>query len=367
MNILIVTGERSAENYASVLVDELFRIDKDVKIFSICSDILDKKTEKIADYRDISVIGIKEALSVVNKALRLLKLTKKAITDNRIDTVVLMDFPEFNMRIAKFANSLGKKVVYYISPQVWAWRGYRIKALFKYSDFVIPILPFEKTFFNVKGVDKNKLAYFGHPLVDLLHGKIDDGRKREKIVLIMPGSRKTEIEYNYRAMFEAANILKDKMKGFEFIWALPKNINFDYAKRLLYEFDFIKVENDSHILMKRARLGILKSGTTTLEATMFGLPMVVVYKLSTLSYIFGKLLIKNIKHISLPNIIAGREIVKELIEHEATSENIVQECLKLYNNPVFYEDVRSQLRSVSCVLGEYPVTKKIAQKIYSLT
>ncbi len=367
MNILIITGERSAENYASILVDELFKIDRGIKFFSICSDILDKKTKKIADYRDVSIIGIKEALSVTNKVLKLFQHTKKAIKDNKIDMVVLMDFPEFNMRVAKFAKSLGKKIVYYISPQVWAWRAYRIKALFRYSDFVIPILPFEKTFFNVKGVDKSKLAYFGHPLVDLLHGKIENDQKREKIVLIMPGSRKTEIEYNYRVMFDAANILKDRLKGFRFVWALPKNIDFNYAKKLLYGFDFIEVENDSHALMKKAYLGILKSGTTTLEAAMFSLPMVVVYKLSLLSYLLGRLLIKNIRYISLPNIIAGREIVKELIEHKATSENIVRECLKLHDNPALYEDVKNQLKGVSCVLGEYPVTKKIAQKIYSLT
>ena len=366
MNVLVVTGERSAENYASLLVDELAALDKTLNFFSVCSNVLSKKTDKIADYREISIIGIKEALGVVNKALKLLNTVKQSIIKNDIKTVVLIDFPEFNMRLAKFAKKSGIKVIYYISPQVWAWREYRIKALFKYSDLVIPILPFEKTFFNIKGADKKKLSYFGHPLVDLLHDKIGKHTEKEKIILIMPGSRKTEIAHNGNVMFEAAKTLRKTMSNFRFIWALPDNIEKEYAEDMLSGFEFIEIERDSHSLMDRAYFGILKSGTTTLEAAMFGLPMVVVYNLSKGSYSLGKLIIRGVKYISLPNLIAGESIVKELIGSRANGENIADECLRVCEDETVYNAMKEKLKGISGVLGEYPVTKKIAEQIYSM-
>ncbi len=366
MNVLIVTGEKSSENYASLLVDALLEIDKSLNFYSVCSNILDKKTNKIADYRDVSIIGVREAYGVVGKALRLLGKIKASIVSNDIEMVILMDFPEFNMRLAKFSHKLGLKVIYYISPQIWAWREYRINALFKYSDLVIPILPFEKTFFNVKGVEKNKVSYFGHPLVDLLHDRLKENIQRENIILIMPGSRKTEIEHNHKAMFEAAKLLKKELVNFKFVWALPDNIDIEFANSFIEGFEFIKIENNSHLLMKKAKCGILKSGTTTLEAAMLGLPMVVVYKLSRASYSLGKLLIRGIKYISLPNLIAGEQIVREFIGTEATKENISQECLNICKDSKTYDRLTQRLKGISCVLGEYPITPKIAKRIYSI-
>ncbi len=366
MNVLIVTGEKSSENYASLLVDALLSIDKNLKLYSICSNILNKKTDKIGDYTDISIIGVREAAGIVGKAMKLLSKIKASLVENNIGMVILMDFPEFNMRIAKFAHKLGIKVVYYISPQVWAWREYRTKALFKYSDLVIPILPFEKTFFNLKGVEKSKVSYFGHPLVDLLHNKLNEDVKRENRVLIMPGSRKTEIEHNARVMFESAELLKKELEGFEFVWALPDNISFEYANQFLDDFGFIKIERDSHSLMKSSYFGILKSGTTTLEAAMLGLPMVVVYRISKTSYSLGKLLVRGVKYISLPNLIAGDKIVEELVGSSITSDQIAMKCLDVCKDKDRYETVKERLKGIACVLGGYPVTPKIAQKIYSI-
>ncbi len=366
MNVLIVTGEKSSENYASLLVDALLSIDKNIKLYSLCSNILNKKTVKIGDYRDISTIGVKEAAGIVGKAVKLLSKVKTSMVENNVDMVILMDFPEFNMRMAKFAHKLGIKVVYYISPQVWAWREYRTKALFKYSDLVIPILPFEKTFFNLRGIEKSKVSYFGHPLVDLLHNKLNKDVKTENRILIMPGSRKTEIEHNAEVMLQSAKLLKENLRNFEFVWALPDNISFEYAKQFLEGFDFIKIERDSHSLMQSSYFGILKSGTTTLEAAMLGLPMVVVYRISKTSYSLGKLLIRGVKYISLPNLIAGDKIVEELVGSNITSEQIAVKCLDVCKNKDRYEKLKERLKGIACVLGEYPVTPKIAQKIYSI-
>ncbi len=366
MNVLIVAGERSAENYASILVDELKQLDQTINFFSVSSDLLKDKTQKIADYRDISIIGVKEAVSVAKNAFFLLKRLKGVIINQPIDMVILMDFPEFNMKLMKIAKKLKRKVVYYISPQVWAWRSYRVKTLFEYSDIVVPILPFEKTFFKIKGVNKDKVYYNGHPIVDLLHTKLMSDYDREDIILIMPGSRKGEIEYNYRPMFEAARELRTILKGFRFIWAIPDNIDREFVSNILSGYEFIEVTNDSHSAMTKAKFGILKSGTTTLEATLFNLPMVVSYKLSKTSYYLGRLLINGIKYIALPNLIFGGEVVKELIEDKATKENIVQEILRLHKNKELYNNMINKLKNISFILGEYPVTKNIASKIYDL-
>jgi lipid-A-disaccharide synthase len=366
MNALVVTGERSAENYASILVDELGSLDSDIHFFSVCSDILDKKTKKIADFREISVIGAKEALSIAGKAFKLLKKIKKSIVEHNIDLVILMDFPEFNMRILKFAHKLGKKTVYYISPQVWAWRAYRINALFKYSSLVVPILPFEKTYFNINKVESSKIAYIGHPLVDVLHDKMNGRHKREKRIIIMPGSRKSEIEYNYKVMFDAAKIIENRVNGFEFVWVVPEYIEKGYIEQKLIGYDFISISHDAHALMKHSYFGILKSGTTTLEAAMLNLPMVVSYKISKASYLIGRLLVRGIKYISLPNLILGRGVVKELIADDATADAISGEFLRLYNNPDQYKSMQHEFSIISYVLGDYPVTYRIAKEIYSI-
>jgi len=269
------------------------------------------------------------------------------------------------MRLARLAYSAGKKVIYYISPQVWAWRSYRTRSLFEYSHLVVPILPFERLFFSVRGVEKNRIAYFGHPLVDLLHNRIGK-HKKENVFLLMPGSRVSEIEHNAEEMLKASEQIASKLNGVSFVWALaphlPEELILDYLER----YPFVKVVRDSHSWMDRSLMGILKSGTTTLEAAIFNLPMVVVYRLSRLSLGLGRLLIKNIKHISLPNLIAGASVVPELIGGAANAQSIADACLELYNNPERIKKQREALRGVVSVLGEYPVSEKIARRMYEV-
>ncbi|WP_025270505.1 lipid-A-disaccharide synthase [Hippea sp. KM1] len=362
MNTLIITGERSAENYASLLIDELNKLGS-FTFYSICSDILDKKTTKIGDYRDISIIGAKEALGILKKALNLLSKVKNTIKKEGIGLVILLDFPEFNLNIARFAKKIGARVVYYITPQVWAWRRYRIKKLNRYTDLTIPILPFEKTFFRCKGLANAK--FLGHPIVDILHNKVGI-HKKENIILLMPGSRKSEIEFNYRPMFEAAKTIHDRYGQFEFVWIFPKHLDPDLAKRLKKGYEFIHIENEPHIFMDKAYYGILKSGTTTLEASLFGLPMTVIYRLSKLSYRLGRVLIRNINYISLPNLILNRGVVKELIEDEATANNIVEDFERIHSNPQLKNSMSEELKGLWQILGQYPITPRIAQQIAQL-
>ncbi len=362
MNTLIITGERSSENYASLLIDELKKLGS-FKFFTICSTILESKSEKLADFRDISVIGAKEALPILKKAVKILKNTKEAIKNREIELIILLDFPEFNLKIAKYAKKLGKKVVYYITPQVWAWRKYRIKQLAKYADMIIPILPFERFFFKLNNL--SKVSYLGHPLVDILHDKIGK-HKQENVILLMPGSRKSEIELNSEVIFKAAQIINNRTNKFKFVWIYPKHLPGSLKEKILKRYDFIEIGENPHEYMDKAYFGILKSGTTTLEAAMFGLPMVVVYKVSPSTYRIGKILVRNVRFISLPNLISGEEIVKELIQNDATEKKIVEEFFKVHNNTTVYENMKLKLKGLKNILGEYPVTEKIAKKIVSI-
>ena len=204
-------------------------------------------------------------------------------------------------------------------------------------------------------------------MVDLLYDKMQQESKREKMILIMPGSRKSEMEYNCKTMFEAAGMIRDSVKNFRFIWIVPEYVEEDFIKEQLMGYEFIEIEHDAHSFMKRAYFGILKSGTTTLEAAMLNLPMVVSYKISKFSYLFGRVLIHGIKYISLPNLIYGGEVVKELIEDDATPEAIANEFFVLYRNPKLYNTMIEKMKKISYSLGEYPVTKTVAEKIYRLT
>ncbi len=365
MNAIIITGERSAENYASLLIDHIKKIASDINFYSVCSDIISNKTTKVGDYTNISVIGIKEAKNVLKEALKLQHTVKKTIKEKNIKLVILIDFPEFNMPIAKLSKKLGAKVVYYITPQVWAWRRYRTKKLNLYTDLIIPILPFERCFLNLNNIDKNKIAYFGHPLVDLLYEKTGK-HKKENVILIMPGSRNSEILFHAEVMLKAAEIIKKQTDRFDFVWVYPEHLNTENIKHLTEKYEFVNIKRDPHIWMDKAYFGILKSGTTTLEAALFGLPMVVAYRVSNISYRVGKMLIKNIKFISLPNLILNKPIVKELLQDKFNEHNIADAFFEVYHDKSAYKKMQENLRSISSALGEYPITPKIAKAIVEI-
>ncbi|SDC34842.1 lipid-A-disaccharide synthase [Desulfurella multipotens] len=366
MKFFLSVGERSAEKYAFLLAQELKKADSSIEILSFGSDLLATQSQKIADYKDISVIGFKEALSVVPKAVEILNVVKKAIIKNNIDALVLMDFPDFNMQLAKFANKNNIKVIYYITPQLWAWRKSRIRQLFKYVDLIIPILPFERTFFNTQSVKHNfdfkKVAYFGHPLVDILHDYLEKRQDKEKIILILPGSRMSELHFHTKNFFEAAYLLKKEFSDYKFVVATQERF-LKYFEQFKSEFPFIEFSLDTYDMMKKASFAITKSGTVTLEAALFGLPCVVAYKLSNLSYIIGKALIHGVDSIALPNIIYGKKIIPELIQFDATPKKIYEYSKLILQSNNYQRQIKHDFKQISYALGNYPVTPKIAKTI----
>ncbi len=367
MNVLLIVGEKSAENYASLLVDSLKHIRPQWKFYSVCSTLLEEKTTKVLDYSSISVIGIREAFSVASRAFAFLKSVKECLVRCNIDLVILMDFPEFNLRVARFAHSLGIKVVYYTIPQIWAWREYRVRYLMDWCDLIVPILPFERVFLTTRGIDKEKVVYLGHPIMDVLESYIGKPNQREEIVLVMPGSRVSELERNAPIMMEAARRIKERYRSYRFVWILPETAEKSECVGVMKErYPFVEVEREPYGFMKRAMFGILKSGTTTLEAALLGLPMVVSYRVTNFSYMIGKLLVRDIGYISLPNLIAGRKIVKELIQNNSTPDNIEREFNAFRERKGIYGSMERNLEFLRYTLGEASVSMRVARLIASL-
>ncbi len=366
MKLFLSVGEKSAEKYAYLLTLELKKLHNDIEILSFGSDLLATQSKKIADYKDISVIGFKEALNILPKAIKVLNTIKKAIVDNSIEALILMDFPDFNLQLAKFGKKHGKKVIYYITPQVWAWRKSRIKQLFFYADLIIPILPFERLFFNSQSIkynlDSSKVQYFGHPIVDILHTHLEEKTDCENTILILPGSRLSELNFHTKIFFDAANLLKKDFNDYKFVVCIQEQ-HMDYMRQFIKDYPFIEIDTDTYTLMKKSKLAIAKSGTVTLEAALFVLPMVVSYRLSNLSYVVGKTLIHGVNYIALPNVIYGKSIVPELIQFRATPNNIYEQAKSILDNSQYRLQIKQQLMQVRYALGQYPITQKIAKAI----
>ncbi len=366
MKLFLSVGEKSAEKYAYLLTLELKKLYGNIEIFSFGSDLLATQSTKLADYKDISVIGFKEALNILPKAVKILNILKNAIINNNIEALILMDFPDFNLQLAKFAKKHGKKVIYYITPQVWAWRRSRVRQLFFYADLIIPILPFERLFFDSQSIkynlDSSKVHYFGHPIIDILHSNLEEKNDCENTILILPGSRLSELNFHTKIFFEAAKLLKKDFYDYRFVVCTQKH-HIDYLKQFIKDYPFIDIDTDTYTLMKKSKLAIAKSGTVTLEAALFDLPMVVSYRLSNLSYVVGKALIHGVNYIALPNVIYGKNIVPELIQFRATPKNIYESAKSILDNSQYRLQIKQQLMQVRYALGQYPVTQKIAKAI----
>jgi lipid-A-disaccharide synthase len=358
--LLLVCGEASGEKYASLLIRELKKLD-DIDFVGLGSHLLKDEIELLADYRDISVVGVKEAVPKLKRALEIYGKIKDVIDD--MDGVILVDFPEFNFKVGKLAYKRKKKVVYYVAPQVWAWRSYRVRTMTKFCDKIITVFPFERAFYR-NFPHHEKVFYFGHPILDVLDGKIGI-HKKEDIVLLLPGSRKDEISYNLPIIFDAAKDLKKRLPKFTFVWATGGNVDVDFINTIKNKYPFVEVVEDTCRMMDISKIAIVASGTATLECAVFGLPMIIVYKISRLSYLLGRMLIRRVKDIGLPNIIAGKRIVPELIGGNATPSYIEELIVHILTNRSIYTSFKDRLSGVKSSLGKPGVSYSAASLIYN--
>ena len=293
-------GEASGDLHAANLIKELSLLDAGTTFQGFGGERMQKEgLELTKHYKEMAFMGFWEVLMNLSDIRKNFKKAKKELIEFKSDVLVLVDYPGFNMRMARFAKKHNIKVVYYITPQVWAWKESRVKKLKKYVDLLLPILPFESSFFAKHGIDIN---YVGHPLLDAL--KDLDSRKIESekpIIAILPGSRKQEIASSLPIMMEVAK----SFENYQFIIAGAPSISQDFYRYITQDSYMPVISNQTHALLKECKAAIVTSGTATLEAAILKVPQVVCYKTSSISYFLAKLLVK-VKFIALVNLICDK-------------------------------------------------------------
>lgn len=357
-NIFIVSGEESGDLHGSSLIAALTRLMPGLKVGGMGGARMRSSGLVGPDSREVSVVGVVEVIEKLPKILRTFKALKKNLLGFQADAVVLIDFPDFNLRFAKEVKKLGIPVIYYISPQVWAWRKGRIAKIARLVDKMLVVFPFEAELYRDKGVD---VEYVGHPLVDSVKLDLSEAGAKKDLALsagslcvaLLPGSRTGEIKRLLPPMLEAAALI-EKGLAEKPVFLLPaaNSIDDSLIDGCLsgVPVDVRVVRDRMHTVLRASKAAVVASGTATLETALIGTPMVIVYRMSAVSYGIARALIK-LPYAGLPNIIAGREAVKELIQGAATPENISREILSILNDPgkresilESYSEIRSSLR-----------------------
>ncbi len=371
-NLMVIAGEVSGDLHGSSLVRELKRLDKNLNIYGIGGDRM--KAEGMAliyHINKMAFLGFAEVVKHLPFIKRVQRDLIEIIKEKKIKNVILIDYPGFNLNFAKKLKALSINVTYYISPQVWAWGAGRVKKIKKLVSKMIVVFPFEEKFYKDSGVD---VEFVGHPLLERINEykflskeelfkkfNLDESKE---ILLILPGSRLHEVEKIFPESIKAAEKIGGEF-NLQIITAGSPNISEEIYNNLSNKKDNKIITGYTYDLMKYSKLGIIKSGTSTLESALFKLPMVIVYKTGFITYLIGKNLVK-VKNIGMANIIAGEKVVPELIQNEANAEAIYLECKKILSNESLYNSVKQKLSKVKEKLGSEGASQKAAGLIYSM-
>ncbi|MBN9283945.1 MULTISPECIES: lipid-A-disaccharide synthase [unclassified Flavobacterium] len=332
MKYYIIAGEASGDLHGSNLMKRLYQHDPNAEIRFWGGDLMQKTGGTLVKhYRDLAFMGFAEVVMNLKTILNNIKICKADILAFQPDVLIFIDYPGFNMRIAKWAKELGMKTHYYISPQIWAWKENRINAIKRDVDKMYVILPFEKDFYEKK--HHFPVAFVGHPLIDAIHyrEKTDTARFRQEndldekpIIALLPGSRKQEIS---KMLSEMLSVV-DAFPEYQFVIAGAPSQDFSFYQQFLTNKRVHFISNKTYDLLSVAHAALVTSGTATLETALFKVPEVVLYKGNWISYQIAKRII-TLKYISLVNLIMDKEVVTELIQGDCNPKKIKQELSKL--------------------------------------
>lgn len=351
MRYYIIAGEASGDLHGSNLIKEIKKLDSGAVIRCWGGDRMQQAGgELVKHYRDLAFMGFIEVVKNLGTILRNLKFCKEDIQQFKPDTLVLIDYPGFNLRIAEWARQQKMKVIFYISPQVWAWKENRVKKMKVNIDKMLVILPFEKDYFKNKW--NWEVEYVGHPLVEVVDGfgigvpPPDLGKK--PVIALLPGSRKQEILKKLPVMLEVSKSFPDH----QFVVAKAPGQEDSFYEALLQPYPAVKsVSDQTYALLRRSSAALVTSGTATLETALFAVPEVVCYKGSNISYQIAKRLIK-VKYISLVNLIMDKLVVKELIQDQLTVENCRKELNELLNNEARKKQLQADYAALKDLLSQ---------------
>ena len=374
--IMIVTGEASGDLHGAKLMSAITAQLPDTKFFGVGGkNMAAKGCEILIPGEELAVMGIVEIvghLPVILNAFN--KLKREFYGSNKPDALVLIDFPEFNLRLARQAKKAGIPVLYYVSPQVWAWRRGRVKKIAAVVDSLAAIFPFEPAFYDGQDI---LVKYVGHPLLDEFEeaGNCQNLRPRlqisqdKKVVGLFPGSRHNELRYMLDTLVESAQLIFDKEPEVHFLVPVANTLSrADIQSRFPTELPVSFIESDDATIYDVASSCdtiLTVSGTVTLQIALVGTPMAIFYKVSPLTYSIGKRLIK-VDHAGLANIVAEDRIVPEFIQDMATPQNLADEALRVLNDSRYASDMRSALEQVHTKLGEPGCSARVAEMLLQL-
>jgi len=364
MKYYIIAGESSGDLHASNLMKEIRLKDPEAEFRCWGGDRMAKQGgEIVKHYRDLAFMGFIRVLLNLRTILGNLKYCKEDILKYNPDALILVDYPGFNLRIAKFAHLNKLKVFYYISPQIWAWKKSRVRKIKEYVARMIVILPFEKDFYNRYNVE---VDYVGHPLLDATPSreeclpaeqfkqvhKLDD----RPIVALLPGSRKQEINAMLKVMLEMVPLFDQ----YQFVIAGESSIPGEFYDRIIRDGSVQIVYGQLPDLLYNSEVALVTSGTATLETALIGTPEVVCYKAAALSYLIAKMIV-NVKHISLVNLVMDKEIVKELVQFEFTVKNLKKELELILRDQDYRETMIKNYADLNDKLGGTGASAKAAE------
>ncbi len=368
--LLLSCGEPSGDLYAGALARELRALDPGVRVaglggplFAAAGGVL------LEDYRGLAVTGLTEAIAKVPRSYATIRRLAAAAVAERPDALVVIDFPDFNFPLARRVKRLGIPVVYYISPQIWAWRASRLKTIREIADRVLVIFPFEEQIYRDGGVP---VEFVGHPLVDL----VTPSARRDVFlcahhlapaaptVAILPGSRSNEVGRILPDLAAAADLIRARVPGSQFVVARAPNLDdhlFD-AARGRQRAPITIVEGDTDAILASADVALTASGTATVQTALHDTPMVIVYRLSPVTYRIGRRLV-TVDAVGMVNLIAGEKIVPELIQEQFTPEAVADEAVSMLTDPARVSRIRAGLARVRAKLGGSGASRRAAQAI----
>ncbi len=328
--VFILAGEESGDIYAGEIAKNLKIINENVEIYGIGGENLAKQGANLIEHiKNLSFLGIFEVVKHIPNVYKILNKVKNFLKEFQPDYIILIDFPDFNFRIAKFAKNIGLKVYYFISPQIWAWRRGRVKFIKKYIDKIFVIFPFEEDFYKYYGINA---TFVGHPLAkkikNFIQTKSSNSNKNILTLGILPGSRIKEITNHLPIIVNAIK----KIKNINVIVGIAKLLDVNIVKSYFKELKNVKfIHGNSYDVMYNSDIIVATSGTVTLESAMFGKPLIIVYRVNFFSYLLGRLLIK-VKFIGMPNLLLGEMNNPELIQFNFNSGKLYIEIMKMIKN-----------------------------------
>lgn len=371
-NILIVAGEASGDLHGADLIYEMKKISPNLFFFGIGGEkMIEAGMTTNYHINKMSFLGLIEVVKHIPFLKKVQRELISLVKEKKISTAILIDYPGFNLSLAKKLKALKVKIIYYISPQIWAWGMNRIHKIKKLVDKMLVIFPFEETIYKQHNVDAK---YVGNPLIEKINRYKFLSRNElfekfnipidKKILLILPGSRVQEVVKILPDVISASEKLAAKY-NLQVVINCSNNVDENIFQKILVNKKFILVKGFTYDLLKNSEIGIIKSGTSTLEAALLGLPMVIVYKTNPLTFFVGKKLVK-VKNIGLANIVAQENVITELLQNEVNEKNLIIECEKFLKNVLHRNIVSQKLIQLKNVLGIDNASKNSAEIICEL-